>query len=135
MRYAEDVVNKAQQEVNQLQQTLRTRAEQIDKLNMVMRSVGEQSQLLPDRLQWMMDEAWRQQQRSQQSVLQECDQLKATVHEKDMLVSQLQHQINELENKKNEAETFRRIKGKNMSTEKIESLAAKLDNATMVSEH
>ena len=129
------MANKAQQEVNQLQLTLRTRTEQIDKLNMVMRSIGEQSQLLPDRLQWMMDEAWRQQQRSQQSVLQECDQLKATVHEKDMLVSQLQHQINELENKKNEAETFRRIKGKNMSTEKIESLAAKLDNATMVSEH
>ena len=129
------MANKAQQEINQLQLTLRTRTEQIDKLNMVMRSIGEQSQLLPDRLQWMMDEAWRQQQRSQQSVLQECDQLKATVHEKDMLVSQLQHQINELENKKNEAETFRRIKGKNMSTEKIESLAAKLDNATMVSEH
>ena len=129
------MANKAQQEINQLQLTLRTRTEQIDKLNMVMRSIGEQSQLLPDRLQWMMDEAWRQQQRSQQSVLQECNQLKATVHEKDMLVSQLQHQINELENKKNEAETFRRIKGKNMSTEKIESLAAKLDNATMVSEH
>lgn len=100
---------------------------------MVMGSIAEQSQLAPDRLQWMMDEAWRQQQQqSRQSLLQECDQLKATVHEKDMLLSQLQHQINELENKKAEAETFRRIRGKNISTEKKESLAAKLDNATMV---
>ena len=98
-----------------------------------MRSIAEQSQLAPDRLQWMMDEAWRQQQQSRQSLLQECDQLKATVHEKDMLLSQLQHQINELEIKKVEAETFRRIRGKNISTEKKESLAAKLDNATIVS--
>ena len=127
------MASKAQWQVNQLQQTLRARSEQIDKLDMVMRSIAEQSQLAPDRLQWMMDEAWRQQQQSRQSLLQECDQLKATVHEKDMLLSQLQHQINELENKKVEAETFRRIRGKNISTEKKESLAAKLDNATIVS--
>ena len=46
------MVNKAQQEVNQLQQTLRTRTEQIDKLLiMVRRNIGEQSQLLPEKIE------------------------------------------------------------------------------------
>ena len=132
LRYAEDRGKKAQQQVNRLQQTLQARSEEIDKLNMVVRNIAEQCQLPADRLQWMMSEAWKQQQHAQQSLLQQCDQLNASVHERDMLISQLEHQISELENRKSEAETYSRIKGKNMSTEKIESLAAKLDNAQMV---
>lgn len=132
LRYSEEVANKSRQEVNQLQQILQARSQKIDKLNMVIRNIAEHSQLPPDRLQWMMDEAWKQEQQSQQSLLQQCDQLRAELHEKDMLLSQLEHQIGELQNRKSEAETYSRIKGKNMSTEKIESLAAKLDNAQMV---
>lgn len=126
------MVSKSQRQVNQLQQILQGRSQEIDKLNMVMRNIAEHSQLPPDRLQWMMGEAWKHQQQSQKSLLQECDQLNANLHEKDLLISQLEHQIGELQNRKSEAETYSRIKGKNMSTEKIESLAAKLDNAQMV---
>lgn len=132
LRYSEEVVSKSQRQVNQLQQILQGRSQEIDKLNMVMRNIAEHSQLPPDRLQWMMGEAWKHQQQSQKSLLQECDQLNANLHEKDLLISQLEHQIGELQNRKSEAETYSRIKGKNMSTEKIESLAAKLDNAQMV---
>ena len=45
-----------------------------------------------------------------------------------MIISQLELQINELQNKKIED----RIKGKNISTEKIESQAVKLESAQMV---
>ena len=132
LRYTDEVASKAGKEVNRLQQILQARSQEIDKLNMVMRNIAEHSQLPPDRLQWMMGEAWKQQQQSHQSLLQQCDQLNANLHEKDMLISQLEHQIGELQNRKSAAETYSRIKGKNMSTEKIESFAAKLDNAQMV---
>ena len=111
---------------------MQARSQEIDKLNMVMRNIAEHCQLPPNQLQWMMDEAWKHQQQSQQSLSQQCNQLNADLHEKDMLISQLEHQLGELQNRKSEAETYSRIKGKNMSTEKIESLAAKLDNALMV---
>ena len=132
LRYSEEVSSKARQEVNRLQQILQARSQEIDKLNMVIRNIAEHCQLSPDQLQWMMGETWKQQQQSHQSLLQQCDQLNTNLHEKDMLISQLEHQIDELQNRKSAAETYSRIKGKNMSTEKIESLAAKLDNAQMV---
>ena len=118
--------------VNELQQMLQARSQELDKLNLVVRNIAEQFQISSDQLQWMMEEAQKQQQQSQQSLMQQCDQLNATIHEKDMLISQLDHELNELRNRKSEAETYIRIKGKNMSTEKIEALAAKLDNAQMV---
>lgn len=102
---------------------------------MVMHNIAEHSQLPPDRLQWMMDEAWRRQKQSEPSLLQKLDELNTSLYDKDMFISQLEHQINELQSKKAEAETFNRIKGKNISTEKIESQAAKLDNALMVVVH
>ena len=132
LRYTEEKAGKAQQEVNQLQQMLQARSEEIDKLNIVVRNFSEQCQVSSDRLRWMMEEAHKQQQQSQPSLLLQCDQLNANLHEKDMMIIKLDHQLNELRNRKSEAETYIRIKGKNMSTEKIESLAAKLDNAQMV---
>ena len=127
LRCTDEVASKAGKEVNRLQQILQARSQEIDKLNMVMRNIAEHCQLPPDQLQWMMGEAWKQQQQSHQSLLQQCDQLNANLHEKEMLISQLEHQIGELQNRKSVAG---RIKGK--SSEKIESLTAKLDNAQMV---
>ena len=132
VHYAEDRGGKAQQEVNRLQQILQARSLEVDKLNIVIRNIAEQCQISSDRLQRMMDETWKQQQQAQQSLMLQYDQLNATLHKKDMLISELDHELNELKNRKSEAETYIRIKGKNMSTEKIETLAAKLDNAQMV---
>ena len=115
--------------MNRLQQCLLSRSQEVDKLNMGICSIAEHCQLPHDQLQWIMGEGWKQQ---QQLVLQQSDQLHAELHEKDILISSLQHQINELQNKKVEAETYRRIKGKNMTTERIEGMAAKLDSAQMV---
>ena len=118
--------------MNRLQQILQARSLEVDRLNLVINNISKQNLLPADQLQWIMGETWKQQQHSQMILHQQVDELNAGLHDKHMLVLQLEHQLNELQSKKHEAETYRRIKGKNVSTEKIESLAVKLDNAQMV---
>ena len=48
---------------------------------MTIQTIVQHCQLSPDQLQWMVGEAWKQQQQSHQSLLQQNDQLNAELYD------------------------------------------------------
>jgi len=84
-----------EQEIIRLQQLLHARSQENNNLCFQIESVAKSFHLSPDQIQLMIQQALNQQQL--QSVLYQCDNLREQLREKNMTISDMQHQLVQFE--------------------------------------